>query len=81
MEDVGAAPPMTDEVCDIIGHHHHPRQDETLNFKVLYDADLIANIEDSAKKKEPTKEHLEKLIEKNFLTKTGRQRARDLFLK
>jgi hypothetical protein len=72
---------MTDEVCDIIGHHHHPRQDETLNFKVLYDADLIANIEDSAKKKEPTKEHLEKLIEKNFLTKTGRQRARDLFLK
>lgn len=23
------------EVCDIIGHHHHPRSEETLNFKVL----------------------------------------------
>jgi HD superfamily phosphodiesterase len=81
MEDVGAAPPMIDEVCDIIGHHHHPRQEETLNFKILYDADLIANIEDTAKKKEPDKKHLENVIEKNFLTKTGRKRASDIFLK
>jgi HD superfamily phosphohydrolase YqeK len=81
MEDVGAAPPMIDEVCDIIGHHHHPRQEETLNFKILYDADLIANIEDTAKKKEPDKKHLENVIEKNFLTETGRKRASDIFLK
>lgn len=33
------------EVCDIIGHHHHPRTEETMNYKVLYDADLLVNTE------------------------------------
>ena len=42
MENLGASPPLIDEVCDIIRHHHHPRKEETLNFKVLYDADLIS---------------------------------------
>ena len=37
-----------EEVCDIIGHHHHPRDEETMNFKVLYDADLLVNIEEAA---------------------------------
>ena len=41
--------PLIEEVCDIVGHHHHPREEETLNFKVLYDADLIANLEESKK--------------------------------
>ena len=35
------------EVCDIIGHHHHPRTEETMNFKVLYDADLLVNSEEA----------------------------------
>jgi predicted HD phosphohydrolase/DNA-directed RNA polymerase subunit RPC12/RpoP len=38
------------EVCDMIGHHHHPRADETTNFKVLYDADQFVNAEESASK-------------------------------
>ncbi len=37
---------MIKEVCDIIGHHHHPREEETINFKCLYDADLITNLEE-----------------------------------
>lgn len=36
------------EVCDIIGHHHHPRNGETVNFKVLYDADQRVNAEEDA---------------------------------
>ena len=35
------------EVCDIIGHHHHPGADETINFRVLYDADQLVNAEES----------------------------------
>lgn len=38
------------EVCDIIGHHHHPRAEETANFKVLYDADRLVNAEESRSK-------------------------------
>jgi len=33
------------EVCDIIAHHHHPRPIESANFRVLWDADLLANTE------------------------------------
>ena len=40
---------FVDEVCDIIGHHHHPRDVETVNFKVVYDADLLVNIEETGK--------------------------------
>lgn len=34
------------EVLDIIGHHHHPRKEETENFKILYDADCRVNREE-----------------------------------
>jgi len=36
------------EVCDIIGHHHHPQDAETTNFKVVYDADTLANLEEKS---------------------------------
>ena len=49
---LGAREEIIDEVCDIIGHHHHPRDKETMNFKILYDADLIVNLEEGQKKKE-----------------------------
>ncbi|MEZ4568142.1 MAG: hypothetical protein R2860_14700 [Desulfobacterales bacterium] len=62
---------MIEEVCDIIGHHHHPREEETLSFKVLYDADLIANIEDNHKDNPAAPEKLEKIIESLFSRKTA----------
>jgi len=66
---------LIEEVCDIIGHHHHPGPDESLNFKVVYDADMIANLEDNLKEKSMEAEKLTDLIEKNFLTKSGRKEA------
>ncbi|MFO7932306.1 MAG: HD domain-containing protein [Thermodesulfobacteriota bacterium] len=81
MEKLGADEALIEEVCGIIGRHHHPEQDETLNFRVLYDADLIANIEDKRKESETDPEQLKKTISKNFLTRAGKQRAEELFLK
>ena len=49
MIKLGAKEELIDEVCDIIGHHHHPRNEETVNFNVVYDADLIANLEEKHK--------------------------------
>ena len=46
LESLRADAKLIEEVCDIIGHHHHPRTQETDNFKVLYDADYIVNLED-----------------------------------
>lgn len=31
------------EVCDIIGHHHHPGTDESINYRIVYDADTLVN--------------------------------------
>jgi len=76
MEKFGAKPEMIDEVCDIIGHHHHPRPEETLNFKVLYDADLIANLEEKQEKKPLDPERFVKIIEQSFLTDGGRKEAK-----
>ncbi|MCF8025312.1 MAG: HD domain-containing protein [Desulfobacteraceae bacterium] len=80
MEELGANEDLIGEVCGIIGRHHHPAQKESVNFKVLYDADLIANIEDGFKEKKMDSEHLKKIISKNFLTQSGKQRAEKLFL-
>ncbi len=77
---LGAAPELIEEVCDIIGHHHLPRQEETSNFKVLYDADLITNLEEKQKEQPSSREHLEKIIAASFLTESGRNVCRRVLL-
>jgi len=78
---LGAREELIDEVCDIIGHHHHPRSDETLNFKVVYDADLVENMDEKQKENPSDPHQLAEKIEKLFLTSTGRERAKEVLLK
>ncbi len=80
MQKLGAPEPLIEEVCDIIGHHHHPRAEETINFKVLYDADLIVNLEEKNKDKPADGERLSGIIRKSFLTDAGRQEAEKALL-
>ena len=79
LDKLGAKEALIDEVCDIIGHHHHPKEDDDVNFKVLYDADLIVNLEENLKENPKTGEELEDLIAKAFLTESGQKEARKLF--
>jgi HD superfamily phosphodiesterase len=74
-----AEPALTDEVCDIIGHHHHPRPEETINFKILYDADLIVNIQEGDIEKPREPEKLAALIESRMLTTSGKRVAHKVF--
>jgi putative nucleotidyltransferase with HDIG domain len=69
---------MIEEICDIIGHHHSPRNEETLNFQILYEADWLVNIDEEGISKD--REKLEGIIEKEFRTATGKQLADNLFL-
>jgi HD superfamily phosphohydrolase YqeK len=78
LERLGVQKEMTDEICDIIGHHHSPREQETLNFQVLYEADWLVNIEEEGISNDRKK--VEKLIGKVFRTVTGKQLAEGLFL-
>ena len=78
---LGAGSELIDEVCDIVGHHHHPRPEETVNFKILYDADLIANLEESDDESPRDPAGVEARIDRVFLTEGGRRLARDVLLK
>jgi putative nucleotidyltransferase with HDIG domain len=77
---LGTREELVEEVCDIIGHHHRPRDKETRNFKILYDSDLLVNLEEGQKDKETERDMLSKIIEKTFLTDTGKRLAREALL-
>ncbi|MEE8400207.1 MAG: HD domain-containing protein [Desulfobacterales bacterium] len=77
MTKLNAKEELIDEVVDIIGHHHHPGPEESINFKVLYDADLIANIEDQQKDAPMDPEKIARIIEDLFLTRSGREEAQE----
>jgi len=80
MENLKANPDLIDEVCDIIGHHHHPRNEETVNFQVVYDADLIVNLEEKQSDNPGSIESLKNLIDNAFLTQSGRDSAKKVLL-
>lgn len=80
MKKLGAKDKLIDEVCDIVGHHHHPGKVETTNFKAVYDADLIVNLEEGRQDKSMDKDKLNKIIEKSFLTESGKKKAAEVLL-
>ena len=81
LTDLGADAELIDEVCDIIGHHHHPREQETINFKVVFDADQIVNLEEKLEETPLSPDKLADKINRTFLTETGKQLAARIFLK
>ena len=80
LDRLGAKEELLEEVCDIVGHHHHPRKEETANFKCLYDADLIANLEEKQKENPMDREKLASIIQKSFLTESGGNLAEKILL-
>jgi HD superfamily phosphodiesterase len=77
---LGARENLVEEVCDIIGRRHHPTTKETINFKVVYDADAIAKLEEKQKASRMPTDSLAAAIDKSLLTKTGREMARTVLL-
>ncbi|MFH1102913.1 MAG: HD domain-containing protein [Pseudomonadota bacterium] len=80
MEKLKANPAVIDEVCDIIAHHHHPGSGESTNFKVVYDSDLIANLEEKHKENPMNTDRLKRIIDSSFLTQSGREEAETVLL-
>ena len=79
LEKLGAKDALIEEVCDIIGHHHHPRNDDSTNFKVLYDADMITNTEERHKDSPLDPNQIDNFIQSSLLTAGGQEEARKVF--
>lgn len=67
-----------DEICAIIGCHHSPGKINSLNFKLLYDADWLVNLKDEVKTQD--KKALKALIDKIFFTRAGKALAYKMYL-
>ena len=66
------------EVCGIVGSHHSPGEIETINFKIMWDADWLVNLPDVYDIKD--KKKLAEIINKTFMTETGIKKAKEFFL-
>ena len=72
---LGAKEDIISDVIDIIGHHHHPGPSENIDFKSVYDADLLVNLEEKQKEAPMDSTKLAGIVEKSFLTKRGKALA------
>lgn len=81
LQRLGAKQELIDEVRDIIAHHHRPGPEETANFKCVYDADLIANLEEKHKENPLEPEELKRTLDTFFLTESGKRLGKEVLLK
>ncbi len=77
--ELGFVYEQIEEICDIIAYHHSigPMRSNG-NFKILYDADWIVNLQDEYNIRDTEK--LSNIIENVFLTETGKALAREIYL-
>lgn len=80
LNKLNAKEELITEVCDIISHHHQSGADESLNFKIVYDSDLLENLDEKNKENPMDRSQLEALIDESFLTTSGRETAREVLL-
>ncbi len=80
LDKLGAREEIVKEVCDIIGHHHHPAAADGVNFKVVYDADMIENMDEKCKETPVDSTELAADIKAAFLTDSGRDMAKEVLL-
>jgi HD superfamily phosphodiesterase len=69
---------IINEVCNIVGSHHSMGEIETTNFKIIWDADWLVNLPDVYDVQD--KKNLSEIINNIFLTKTGLEKAKFLYL-
>jgi hypothetical protein len=75
LERLGAEKAMTDEVCDLIAHHHSPGHIQTLNFQILWEADSLANFEEATDRE---LDQMKEVVGITFMTSTGKMLAEAL---
>jgi len=79
LQKLGVKKEVIDEVCQIIASHHSPGEVNTLNFKIIWDADWLVNLKDEVDIND--KEKLKGVIDKVFMTDTGKRIAKEIYLR
>ncbi len=72
------AAPIVEHICKIIANHHSAKNIDTLEFRIVWDADWLVNIPEEFPEADTKK--LQELINNLFKTKHGRQIAMKMFI-
>lgn len=78
LEDIGLDEDRIALVCSIIGSHHTAGALKDIEFFVIWDADMMVNLDEIVELKNP--EEMKRIIERSFITKTGREFAMEAYL-
>jgi HD superfamily phosphodiesterase len=78
LENLSINEKIVKQVCEIIGCHHSSGEIENINFKIMWDADWLVNLPDVYDIKDKSK--LTEIICKTFMTKSGLEKARAIYL-
>ena len=76
---IGLRMDAIDQICEIIAHHHSPGTIDTLNFRILYDADCLVNVREDVESR--SREERQRIIDRTFLTPAGKALAQRLFVR
>jgi putative nucleotidyltransferase with HDIG domain len=68
-----------EHICRIIANHHSAGEIDTLEFRIVWDADMIVNL--TADSITSSGENQQEVIDKRFKTGQGRRIAEKLFVK
>ncbi len=79
MSSYGEPAPLIERVAYIVGGHHTPGKNDGLDFQIIWESDLLVNIEEDGLAADKAK--LPAIIEKNFRTATGRAIAQAEYLR
>jgi len=70
---------VAEHICRIIANHHSARNIDTIEFRIVWDADRLVNLPTDFA--DASKAKLKEIIDKTFKTCKGRQIALELFIK
>jgi hypothetical protein len=77
---LGAREELVEEVCHIVAHDHRAQPGDSVNDRIVYDANVIVNLEEREKDTPKGLEALAGEMESLLHTKTGREVAREVLL-
>ena len=79
LERHGVPPNVVEHICRIIASHHSAKDIDTVEFRIVWDADWLVNL--SSDFADASRERLKEVIDKTFKTRKGREIAIETFLK
>jgi len=68
-----------EHICRIITNHHTAKDIDTTEFRIIWDADNLVNLQEELK--DANRRRIKKIIEKVFKTNTGHRMASELLIK